>query len=142
MVKGTPSIHTWGACSNGRDLNRDFPEVLNQTSGERIPAPLPLRGSEQPETAAIMAWASSRSFVASASMHEVCRCDCLFTQSVLEDVGQHDDQMAANSLCGSLSQRSACVDDFAHVFRLQVLTSYEPSGMIRSTAMPVRSCGA
>eukprot|EP00208_Stichococcus_sp_RCC1054_P000069 CAMPEP_0206143764 /NCGR_PEP_ID=MMETSP1473-20131121/21729_1 /ASSEMBLY_ACC=CAM_ASM_001109 /TAXON_ID=1461547 /ORGANISM="Stichococcus sp, Strain RCC1054" /LENGTH=569 /DNA_ID=CAMNT_0053539315 /DNA_START=81 /DNA_END=1787 /DNA_ORIENTATION=- len=55
---------------NGRDLNRDFPEVLNQTSGERIPAPLPLRGSEQPETAAIMAWASSRSFVASASMHE------------------------------------------------------------------------
>ncbi len=54
----------------GADLNRDFPGVLNLTSGHRIPPPLLAGGSEQPETAAVMAWASSRTFIASAAMHE------------------------------------------------------------------------
>lgn len=56
---------------NGKDLNRDFPDVINQTTATRIPPPLLRRGDEQPETIAIMDWAESRSFVASAAMHEV-----------------------------------------------------------------------
>lgn len=56
---------------NGKDLNRDFPDVINQTTATRIPPPLLRRGDEQAETIAIMDWAVSRSFVASAAMHEV-----------------------------------------------------------------------
>lgn len=55
---------------NQRDLNRDFPEVINTTTSTRLLSPLLRKGSEQPETVAIMDWAASRSFVASAALHE------------------------------------------------------------------------
>jgi hypothetical protein len=58
-------------CSNGKDLNRDFPDPLAGGKG-RSRGPLPALGTEQPETAAVMRWAASRPFVAAASMHEVC----------------------------------------------------------------------
>ena len=52
--------------SNGVDLNRDFPSPLEAPDG-----PLAAAGTEQPETAAVMRWASETRFAASASMHEV-----------------------------------------------------------------------
>lgn len=55
---------------NGIDLNRDFPDVINKTTATRIAPPLLRTGWEQPETVAIMDWSKSRSFVASAAMHE------------------------------------------------------------------------
>lgn len=57
-------------CSNGKDLNRDFPDPLTGVD-TRSKGPLPAAGTEQPETAAVMKWAASRPFVAAASMHEV-----------------------------------------------------------------------
>lgn len=54
----------------GKDLNRDFPDPLLGGKG-RLKGPLPALGTEQPETAAVMQWAASRPFVASAGMHEV-----------------------------------------------------------------------
>lgn len=51
--------------SNGVNLNRDFPDPIED------PSMLPT-GREQPETKAVMAWVQSRQFIASANMHEVC----------------------------------------------------------------------
>jgi len=51
-------------CSNGRDLNRDFPDRFTSATMEAS-------GNEQPETAAMMEWTKNTGFVASASMHEV-----------------------------------------------------------------------
>lgn len=52
------------ACSNGLDLNRDFPDRFRSPTMEAS-------GGEQPEVAAIMQWSLATGFVASASMHEV-----------------------------------------------------------------------
>lgn len=52
-------------CSNGADLNRDFPDPIFGLPG------LAASGQEQPETQAIMRWSNSTRFVAGAQLHEV-----------------------------------------------------------------------
>ena len=52
-------------CRAGVDLNRDFPDPI--LDGGKLGA----KGTEQPETLAMMKWILSKHFVASASMHEV-----------------------------------------------------------------------
>ena len=56
---------------NGKDLNRNFPDTVDPDSGKHCSGPLDSSGTEQPETTALMRYARSRPFVASASMHEV-----------------------------------------------------------------------
>ena len=51
------------------DLNRDFPDPLLLGQDK-----LDATGNEQPETLALMHWMLNTSFVASASMHEVQKC--------------------------------------------------------------------
>lgn len=72
-----PACHA--CCSNGVDLNRNFPDRFGSP-------PLALTGLEQPETLAVMNWTLSRQFTASANMHEVwlstlpCACFVNFKQ--------------------------------------------------------------
>lgn len=56
--------HTFLICRNQRDLNRDFPDRIEQHGN------LGATGKEQPETLAVMNWIQNRSFVGSADLHE------------------------------------------------------------------------
>ena len=52
---------------NDIDLNRNFPDPIQDAAGALLHG----RGTEQPETRAVMNWTMQVGFAASASLHEV-----------------------------------------------------------------------
>ena len=64
MASNLPKLSC--TCSAGVDLNRDFPDTVHLRGQDLGP-----KGTEQPETLALMQWLTDTHFIASAVMHEV-----------------------------------------------------------------------
>ena len=121
-MRGCPAVR-----SEGRDLNRDFPDRFASSALEPT-------GSEQPETKAIMDWTLATGFVAGASMHEARRPGtAVFVRLRMAEaertlVGCLQGALVANYPWDGTSDRStryeACPDDaiFRHLATLYATT--------------------